>query len=172
MKQFSVIRLALAAVLCVLLAAPVLGQGPRPMEADILTPLQKAYDFIQAGKYDAAEEQLKIVLKKDTFNPFALNNLAAIAFQKGQIKEAIAYLADALKDSDKYLDKVQETCFVGGMCNAVKPVGAVGATSSITPIIKDNKAKLEKKLAESPLPPTPSTPPAMDVKKPEKEKGK
>jgi tetratricopeptide (TPR) repeat protein len=172
MKHSSVIRMVLAAVLCMLLAAPVLAQGPRPMAADVLTPIQKAYDFIQAGKYDAAEEQLKIALQKDTFNPFALNNLAAITFQKGKIKEAIAYLADALKDSDKYYDKVEQTCFVGGMCNAVKPIGTVGTTSTITPIIKDNKAKLEKKLAESPLPPTPSTPPAMDVKKPEKEKGK
>jgi tetratricopeptide (TPR) repeat protein len=119
------------------------------------------YDFLRDGKYEAAEAQFKIALKRDTFNPFALNNLAAVAFQKGEIRNAIGYLADALKYSDRYLNKVEQTCFVGGMCNAVKPIKEVGPTSVITPIIKENKAKLEEALAKSPLPPKPSTPPPM-----------
>lgn len=161
----------LAVGLCLLLAAPVMAQ-PRPMEEDVYTPIAKGYDFVRAGNYEAAAQQFKEAIQKDTNNPFALNNLAAIEAQKGKLKEALAYLEQATLKADAYKDKVEQTCFVAGLCNAVKPVKAVGETSAIAPIIQDNIAKVKAKMAAAPAPPQPSVPPRMEEKQAPKEKGR
>jgi len=167
-------RLLLVVVLVglfVVLAAPVMAQ-PRPMAEDVYTPIAKGYDFIRAGNYEAAAAQFREAVKKDTNNPFALNNLAAIEAQKGKLKEALAYLEQATLKAEAYKDKVEQTCFVAGLCNAVKPVKAVGETSAIASIIQDNIAKVKAKMAAAPAPPQPSTPPRMEEKQAPKEKGK
>jgi len=166
----SVVGLVLVVGLCLLLAAPAMAQ-PRPMDTDVYTPIAKGYDFVMAGNYQAAEMEFKKAVQKDTNNPFALNNLAAIESQKGNLKDAMAYLQQATLKADAYLDKVDQLCFVAGLCNAVKPVKAVGATSSIAPIIQENIAKLKAKMAASPAPPVPSAPPLMEKKQTPKDKG-
>jgi tetratricopeptide (TPR) repeat protein len=136
--------------------------GPRAqMKEDVLTPIAKGYDLLRDGKYEAAEYQFADALKRDRFNPFALNNLAVLQERNGKFKDALAYLTDAKAHAAEYLDQVEQTCFVGGLCNAVKPVGRVGTTSAIAPIVDENYNKLQDKIAKTPVPPTPSTPPAM-----------
>lgn len=173
MRKISVVGLVLAVGLCLLLAAPAMAQPPAEEGAipqDAWGPLNEGYDLIADGKYDAAAEQFKKVVKIDLNNPFALNNLGAIASQKGDYKSAMAFLQQATTKADKYKNKVAQTCFVAGLCNAVKPTKEVGATSTIAPIVQENIAKLKPKVEA--LPPQPSTPPPMDLKKPGKEKGK
>jgi tetratricopeptide (TPR) repeat protein len=169
----SVISLVLAVGLCLLLAAPATAQGTVPagsIPADLWTPLNEGYTLLAAGKYDAAAVQFKKVTKKDLNNPFALNNLAAIASQKGDYKGAMALLKQATTHADKYKNKVSQTCFVAGLCNAVKVSKEMGAVSTVAPLIQENIAKLEPKVKA--LPPKPSTPPPMEKKIPGKEKGK
>jgi len=50
-----------------------------------------------------------------------------------------------------YLDKVQQTCFVGGLCVGVKPVKTVGPASTIAGIIGENLKRLQDKMAKNPL---------------------
>jgi len=170
MRQMrSVVSLMLAVGMCLLLVAPATAQAPGPLPADIYGPIAKGYDLILDGKYDAAAEQFKKATQKDKNNPFALNNLAAIESQKGNYKEAMALLQQALPQAENYKDKVAQTCFVAGLCNAVKPKKELGATSTIAPIIKENIDKLKPKIEA--MAPKPAAPPAMDVKKPQ-EKGK
>lgn len=166
----SVVGLVLVVGLCLLLATPAMAQ-PRPMAEDVYTPIAKGYDFIRAGNYEAAKMEFKKAVERDTNNPFALNNLAAIKSQEGNLKDAMAFLQQATLKADAYLDQVEQTCFVAGLCNAVKPTKIVGPTSTIAPIIQDNIAKLKAKMAASPAPPEPSRPPLMEKKQAPKEKG-
>ncbi len=159
----------LAVGMCLLLVASAMAQTPGPLPADIYGPIAKGYDLILDGKYDAAAAEFKKATEKDKNNPFALNNLAAIESQKGNYKSAMALLEQALPQAEKYKDKVAQTCFVAGLCNAVKPQKELGPTSTIAPIIKENIAKLKPKLEA--MPPKPASPPPMDIKKPQ-EKGK
>lgn len=159
----SATSLVLALGLCLLLAAGAAAQitdyGAVPLPADIYGPLNEGFALLADGKYDAAAVKFKEVLKKDNENPFALNNLAAIEAQKGRYREAMAFLQQATVKADKYKQKVAQTCFVAGLCNAVKPKQEVGPTSTIAPIIAENIAKLKPKVDA--LPPQPSSPPPM-----------
>lgn len=156
----KLVGLMVVALLVMGLAVTVQAQ-PRPMAEDVFTPLAKGYDMLREGKYEAAEFQFKTALSRDTRNPFALNNLAAIEEKKGKLKDAVAYLEGATMYAKDYLDKVEQTCFVGGLCNAVKPVQILGTESAIAPIVAENLKKLKEKVAATPMPPEPSTPPKM-----------
>ncbi len=159
----SATNLVLALGLCLLLAVPVVAQlttwGSGPFPASIYGPLNDGFDLTQAGKYDLAAEKFKEVLKVDLNNPFALNNLAAIEEQKGHYREAMAFLQQATAHANEYLQKVAQTCFVAGLCTAVKPTKEMGANSTIAPIVQDNIAKLQPKIDA--LPPSPTSPPPM-----------
>ena len=172
-KLHSVFGLVLVVGLCLLLAAPALagppGQGEGTIPADVYGPIVQGYGLLMEGKYDAAAAQFEKATKLDNHNPFALNNLAAIEGQKGNYKAAMALLEQATVKADKYKQKVAQTCFVAGLCNAVKPTKELGATSTIAPIIQDNIAKLKPKIAA--MPPEPSSPPKMEVV-PKEQKGK
>lgn len=136
--------------------------GPRGlMNQDVFTPLAKGYDLLQEGKYEAAEWQFADALKRDRYNPFALNNLAVLQERNGKLKDALAYLTDAKAHAAEYLDQVEQTCFVGGLCNASKPLRKLGAKSTIAPIVDENYNKLKEKIAKTPMAPEPSTPPPM-----------
>ena len=171
-KLRLVFGLVLAVGLCLLLVASASAQtrqaeGMYP--GDVYGPIEQGYALLMDGKYEAAAVQFEKATKIDNTNPFALNNLAAIESQKGNYKEAMALLQQAAASAPKYKQKVSQTCFVAGLCNAVKPQKELGATSTIAPIIQENIAKLKPKIAA--MPPEPSTPPKME-EKPAKEKGK
>ncbi len=128
-------------------AAPP-ATGPRVMADDVYTPLSKGYDLFRDGKYDAAEAQFKEALKADRYNPFALNNLAALYERQGKPQDAMAFLTDAQVHAAEYKDKLQQTCFTGGLCAAVKPVKEVGPASMIATVVADNMAKLKEKMGK------------------------
>lgn len=164
--------LVLAVGLCLLLAAPAMAQTRQAegqIPADVWGPIEQGYGLLMEGKYDAAAVQFKKATEIDNHNPFALNNLAAIASQKGDYKGAMALLEQATVKADAYKQKVAQTCFVAGLCNAVKPTKELGATSTIAPIIQDNIAKLKPKIAA--MPPEPASPPKMEHV-PQPKKGK
>lgn len=163
--------LALSALAVFLLITSAALAQPRPMAEDVFTPLTKGYDLMRAGKYEAAEAEFKTALSRDRYNPFALNNLAAIKTQEGKLKEALAYLTDAQTHAKEYYDKYQEVCFTEGLCTGVKPVKVLGNESSIAKVVAENMAKLQAKIAATPSPPEPSTAPPMEKVPPEK-KGK
>ncbi|RJR42833.1 MAG: tetratricopeptide repeat protein [Deltaproteobacteria bacterium] len=143
-------------------AEPKHRSGPRAlMQEDVLTPIAKGYDLLRGGKYEAAEYQFKDALSRDRYNPFALNNLAVLQEKNGKFKDALAYLTDAKAHAAEYLEQVEQTCFVGGLCNAVKPLRKLGPTSTVAPIVDENYQKLQDKIAKNPTAPEPSTPPPM-----------
>lgn len=168
-KWSTVLALSVLAVF-VLITSAAMAQ-PRIMPEDVYTPLSKGYDLMRAGKYEAAEFEFKTALSKDRYNPFALNNLAAIKTQQGKLKDAMAYLVDAQAHAKDYLDKYQEVCFTEGLCTGVKPVKKLGTESAIAKVVDDNMKKLKAKMAATPEHPVPSTPPPME-KVPVEKKGK
>ena len=105
---------------------------------------------MREGKYEAAEYQFADALKRDRYNPFALNNLAVLQERNGKLKDAMSYLTDAKEHAAEYFEQVEQTCFVSGLCNAVKPVRKLGTTSAIAPIIDENYQKLQEKITKTP----------------------
>lgn len=170
--------IAVIIALSLALAIPVLAQGGPPgpgtqsapkgtvrggglMPDDVYTPIAHGYDLIRDGKYEAARNEFEKASKLDHFNPFALNNLAVLDEREGKLNDALAHLKDATLHATQYKDKVAQTCFAGGGCMAVKPVRAVGETSTILPIIQENTKKLEAKIAATKTPPPPVSPPPI-----------
>jgi len=160
MRQFNKFALTILLGFFLLFLPAFATAQPRPMAEDVYTPIAQGYDFLQAGNYQAAQRAFETALKRDRYNPFALNNLAALKEKQGHLQEALAYLVDAQVNAKDYLDKVQQTCFVGGLCAGVKPLKKVGATSTIATVIAENLKKLQDKMAKNPPPLEPSTPPA------------
>ncbi len=158
--SFAAVSVLILAGFSLLLTAPALAQ-PRPMDQDVFTPLTKGYALMREGKYDAAEYEFKAALKRDRYNPFALNNLAVLQEKEGKLKDALAYLTDAQEHAAEYYNKVEQTCFIGGLCAAIRPKKDVGQTSTVAPVIAENIKKLKAKMAATPSKPEPSTPPKM-----------
>lgn len=154
LKQMIVTLLGMSLLF---LAGSALAQ-PRPMAEDVFTPIAQGYDFLQAGNYRAAQDAFETALKRDRYNPFALNNLAALKEKQGHLQEALAYLVDAQANAKDYLDKVQQICFPGGLCVGVKPVKGVGPTSTIAGIVAENLNRLQEKMAQHPLTTAPAPP--------------
>src|SRR5208283_1226052 len=119
------------------------------------------YTFVREGNYAAAKHEFEIAAKLDELNPFALNDLAVLDERDGKLNDALAHLKDATIHAAEYKDKVSQTCFVGGGCMAVKPLRKAGATSEILPIIQENIAKLEAKIAATQAPPPSGSPTPM-----------
>jgi len=151
------------AALCLFMAMPVLAQpkGGALMPKDVFTPIAAGYDFVREGNYEAAKAQFAIAVKADRHNPFALNNMAVLQEREGKLNDALATLKDATTEAGAYFDKVTQTCFAGGGCLAVKPLQELGEQSSIAPIIQENIAKLQAKIAATGAAPPPGTPPPM-----------
>jgi Flp pilus assembly protein TadD len=168
-KWSTVLALSVLAVFLVINSS-ALAQ-PRMMPEDVFTPLTKGFDLMRDGKYEAAEFEFKTALSRDRYNPFALNNLAAIKAQQGKLKDALAYLTDAQTYANDYKQKYQQVCFTEGLCTGVKPIKEVGNESAIAKVIAENMAKLKAKIAATPEKPEPSSPPPMEKMPPEK-KGK
>jgi Flp pilus assembly protein TadD len=168
--KWSTVLVVSALAVFLVISTSALAQ-PRPMTNDVFNPIAKGFDLMRAGKYQAAQFEFKKALKMDRYNPFALNNLAALSAHQGHLKEAMAFLTDAGKYAKDYHNKFQQVCFTEGLCTAVKPVKAMGTESVIAKVIAENMAKLKAKMAAHPSPPVPSTPPAME-KVPAQKKGK
>ena len=155
--------LAVVAALCLCLALPVMAQpkGGKMMEMDVYTPIAAGYDFVREGKYEAAKEQFAKAIKADPYNPFALNNMAVLEERDGKLNDSLALLNRPGARADAYFDKVNQTCFAGGGCLAVKPLREVGEKSSIAPIVQENITKLQAKIAATGTAPPPGSPPPM-----------
>jgi len=161
MKKSLAVVMTLA--LALFLTVPALAQPKAGtlMADDAFTPIALGFDLMRDGKYDAAEMEFKKAVKADRYNPFALNNLAALEEKKGNLKDAMAYLTDAGEYADRYVNKVEQTCFVGGLCAGVKPLKISGTESAIAKVVAENMEKLKAKMAATPAKPEPSTPPKM-----------
>jgi len=145
------------------MAMPAMAQpkGGALMPMDVYTPLAQGYDFVREGKYEAAKNEFAKAVKADRFNPFALNNMAVLEEREGKLNDALALLNRASTHANEYLDKVSQTCFAGGGCLAVKPLRELGEKSSIAPIVQENIAKLQAKIAATGTAPPAGSPPPM-----------
>lgn len=160
----SVFALALAVTLCYS-SSMVLAQ-PRPMTEDVFTPLKLGYGFMEKGDYKAAQTEFEKVIKMDTYNPYANNNLAAIMERQGKLQEAMTYMHNAEKEVTKYPYRVSsQVCFTGGLCTAVMPEKEFTKTTgtSVAAVIGDNIIKLQKKMGPDPAS-IPKDIPKMDKK--------
>ena len=139
---------ALIALITFVAGVSLVVAQPQPMAEDIFTPLSQGYDLMAQGKYDLAKAQFEKVIKTDPYNPFANNNLAAIAEREGQPQVAMGYLKTAAEKVEQYPYRVAtQVCFPGGLCTAVKPAKVYSTTTgtSVAAVIGDNIKKMSEK---------------------------
>lgn len=117
--------------------------------SDVNQLLIKAYDFLEAGKLDEAEEVLFQVQRLDPGNPLALNNLGAILVKKQRYREAYAYLEQARPRARGYKVKVNRVCDVDGLCLAFRPTQDAYGEQDLEALIKLNIALVYSKLTAS-----------------------
>ncbi len=136
-------------------------RGGALMPSDVYTPIHKGYILVREGNYAGAKNEFEIAAKLDELNPFALNNMGVLDERDGKLNDALAHFKDATIHAAQYRDKVAQTCFVGGSCMAVEPQRKLAANSEILPIIQENIAKLEAKIASTKTPPPAGNPPPI-----------
>jgi len=141
--------LGLSAAMLAVIVGILLLSPAKMMEENVFTPLVKVYDFLVQGNYEGAKKEFSRAAEYDPTNPFAFNNLAVLLEKEGNLDEALVNLKVAIAHADAYKDKTAPTCFVGGLCMAVKPERSLGPTSAIAPIIQENIRKLEEKIAKT-----------------------
>jgi tetratricopeptide (TPR) repeat protein len=106
----------------------------------------QSYDLLEAGKADEARKIYQQVLQKDPGNPLALNNLGAVMVKKGNYKEALASLEQALVRAKGYKVMVNKVCEVKGICLAFRPLGEVYGNQELEPLIRLNIRMVKTKL--------------------------
>ncbi|OPX19812.1 MAG: hypothetical protein BZ151_07120 [Desulfobacca sp. 4484_104] len=126
------------------------GAKPQAMSEEIFTRLINGYAFMQGGRYDAAQLEFEKVIKAEVHNPFANNNLAVIMERQGKMPEALAYLKQGAVHAEDYYNQLQQICFPGGLCHAVRPIKELGQKSAVAPIIRENINRLEAQIASQP----------------------
>jgi Tfp pilus assembly protein PilF len=144
MKRKSWQIVVMAAVLGLALAGPVCAQA----DAGLTKMLVESYDLLEAGKLAEAQKIFEQILKQDPGNPLALNNLAAIKVKENQLREALAYLSQALPRAQAYKLKVNRVCDMQGLCLAFRPLEAVYGDQDLGPLVQLNLSLVKGKLAE------------------------
>ena len=144
MKRKSWQIVVMAAALGLALAGPVCAQA----DAGLTKMLVESYDLLEAGKLAEAQKIFEQVLKQDPGNPLALNNLAAIKVKENQLREALAYLSQALPRAQTYKLKVNRVCDMQGLCLAFRPLEAVYGDQDLGPLVQLNLSLVKGKLAE------------------------
>ena len=132
-------------VLLIMLALGAGGMWPAGAQEprDLNQMLIASYDLLEAGKIDEAQAIYEQILKQDPTNPLALNNLAAIMFNKGKYEEALAHLNRALPRAKGYRVMVNRVCDVGGACMAFRPPDPVYGDMELEPLIRGNLAVIK-----------------------------
>ena len=144
MKRKSWQIVVMAAALGLALAGLVGAQS----DAGLTKMLVESYDLLEAGKLAEAQKIFEQVLKQDPGNPLALNNLGAIKVKENQLREALAYLSQALPRAQTYKLKVNRVCDMQGLCLAFRPLEAVYGDQDLGPLVQLNLSLVTAKLAE------------------------
>ena len=134
----------MVAALSLALAGPVRGQT----DAGLTKMLVESYDLLEAGKLAEAQKIYEQILQQDPGNPLALNNLGAIKVKENQLREALAYLSQALPRAQTYKLKVNRVCDMQGLCLAFRPLEAVYGDQDLAPLVQLNLSLVTAKLAE------------------------
>jgi tetratricopeptide (TPR) repeat protein len=142
-------RKAWQLVLMMVALGPALA-GPAWTQADVnLTRmLVKSYDLLEAGQLTQAQKIYEQILKQDPGNPLALNNLGAIKVKEHKLREALAYLEQALPGAQNYKLRVNRVCDIEGICLAFRPLEAVYGAQDLAPLVQLNLSLVRAKLAE------------------------
>jgi tetratricopeptide (TPR) repeat protein len=139
------LTLALTALVLTLFPGGSHGSGPQ-VNGEITRMMIQSYDLLEAGKADEARKIYQQVLQKDPGNPLALNNLGAVMVKKGNYKEALASLEQALVRAKGYKVMVNKVCEVKGICLAFRPLGEVYGNQELEPLIRLNIRMVKTKL--------------------------
>lgn len=140
----------LAFCLAVLVAGGNLPVGAQRQEAlDLMEPLVKSYDLLEAGNLSEAKRLYEELLQKYPDNPVVLNNLGAIYVRERDFQRALNCLERALPQAKGYRVLVNRVCDVDGICLAFRPAAVEYGSHELAPLIAINLEMVKAKYAES-----------------------
>jgi len=134
----------MVAALGLALAGPVRAQA----DAGLTKLLVESYDLLEAGKLAEAQKIYEQILKQDSGNPLALNNLGAIKVKENQFPEALTLLSQALPRAQTYKLKVNRVCDMKGLCLAFRPMEGVYGDQDLAALVQLNLSLVKGKVAE------------------------
>jgi tetratricopeptide (TPR) repeat protein len=130
-----------------LISNPGLGQIGDPQ--DLMLPLVKSYDLLEAGKLAEAKKVYEAILEKHPGNPLALNNLGAIYVREQDYQRALNCLERALPKARGYKVLVNRLCDVDGVCLAFRPAAVEYGNHDLESLIAINIEMVKEKFAAS-----------------------
>jgi Flp pilus assembly protein TadD len=145
MKKLSSLLSILVWVVVLSLPGSALAQ-----RAAINQMLNTGYDLLEQGQTSQAQKIFAAALQQDPGNPLALNNLAAVMVKEGKLKQALAYLNQALPRAKGYTVALNRVCSVEGVCAAVKAREEGFGSEDLEPVIKVNILMVQMALAVPP----------------------
>ncbi len=126
---------------------PGLGQIGDPQ--DLMLPLVKSYDLLEAGKLAEAKKVYEAILEKHPENPLALNNLGAILVREQDYQRALNCLERALPKAKGFKVLVNRLCDVDGVCLAFRPAAVEYGNHDLESLIAINIEMVKEKFAAS-----------------------
>ncbi len=140
LPALNLVRLLL--ILTFLLPGPALAQG----NDEVTRLLVQSYDLLEAGKLDQAQKIFEKILQEHPGEPLALNNLAAVMVKKGEYKQALNYLEQALPRAKGYKVKVNRVCDVNGICLAFRPLSVEYGNQDLEGLVRLNIQMVKAKV--------------------------
>jgi Tfp pilus assembly protein PilF len=119
---------------------------PQVMGDDIFDMLIKGFNDLSRNKFPEAQAEFENILKIDSGNPYANNNMAVLLEKQGKLAEAMTYLQSGEKLASRYLYQLDTAYLIGGICAAVNPEKTTAGNSPVARVISDNKKKLTARM--------------------------
>jgi tetratricopeptide (TPR) repeat protein len=141
-------------LIAILLALSCLGPGLgwAQGQGKVAETLNAGFDLLEQGKFDQAQKVYEGVLRQDSGQPLALNNLAAILVKQGKYDQALGYLKRALPRAQGYKVAINRVCNVDGVCAAAHLGGGQFGSEDLEAVIKGNILLLEIARSSRPRP--------------------
>ena len=125
-------------LLLVALGLLVPGLSRAQGQSEVARLINQGYDLLEQGKIDQAQKIYENVLRQDSGQPLALNNLAAIMVKQGNYDQALRYLNQALPRAKGQLVTFSRVCDVNGVCAAYRMSEDQFGSDDLEGVIKIN----------------------------------
>jgi Tfp pilus assembly protein PilF len=118
------------------LAGPGLGRAQD--QGEITRMLNMGFELLEQGSYAQAQKVYEELLKKDSTQPLALNNLGAIMVKQGKYDQALNYLRRALPRSKGFKVAIDRVCNIDSVCAACRVSEAQFGSEDLERVVRTN----------------------------------
>jgi tetratricopeptide (TPR) repeat protein len=131
-------------LIVILVALSLVGPGVGwAQDSDVVRLLNTGFDLLEQGKYSQAQKVYEELLKKDSTQPLALNNLGAIMVKQGKYDQALDYLRRALPRAKGFKVAIDRVCNVDSVCAACRISEKQFGSEDLDGVVRSNILMVE-----------------------------